>query len=64
MLATPAGKTAKKNNTASAYCQTPIGFLRVSGNEKWVQAVEFCEQPGPAAGQHPRAPAPGLPAAG
>ena len=53
MSANPAGMSAKKNSTASAYCQTPIGFLRVSGNEKWVQAVEFCEQPGPQADQIP-----------
>jgi methylated-DNA-[protein]-cysteine S-methyltransferase len=41
------GRTAKKIASASAYVQSPIGFLRVSGNEKWVQAVEFCEKPGP-----------------
>jgi methylated-DNA-[protein]-cysteine S-methyltransferase len=53
MPATPAGKPAKKNATASAYCQSPIGTLRVTGNDKWIQAVEFCEQPGPVAERIP-----------
>lgn len=47
MPANTAGGTAKKNGSTCAYVQSPIGFLRVSGNEKRVQAVEFCEKPGP-----------------
>jgi methylated-DNA-[protein]-cysteine S-methyltransferase len=43
------GTPKVKPAVVSTYFESPIGFLRVSGNEKWVQAVEFCEQPGPKA---------------
>jgi methylated-DNA-[protein]-cysteine S-methyltransferase len=43
----PEGKKKVKPTAASAYYKSPIGFLRVSGNEKWVQGVKFCEEPGP-----------------
>ena len=49
MTASPAGRLREKTAPVSIYIGSPIGFIRVTGNEKWVQAVEFCEQPGPEA---------------
>ncbi len=45
-------RTAKKQGKTAAsavYFKSPIGFLRITGSEKWVLSVEFCEQPGPEA---------------
>ncbi len=43
----PASKQKEKPGAMNAYFKSPIGLLRVSGNEKWIQAVGFCEQAGP-----------------
>ena len=47
MTDTTTGKKRGKPAARSVYFKSPIGFLRVTGNDKWVQAVEFCDQPGP-----------------
>jgi methylated-DNA-[protein]-cysteine S-methyltransferase len=47
MTDNPAVKKRGKPAGACVYFKSPIGFLRVSGSEKWVMAVEFCDQPGP-----------------
>lgn len=49
MADTQARKKSGKPAPVNVYFKSPIGFLRISGNEKWVQGVEFCEQPGPEA---------------
>ncbi len=49
----PASKQKERPGAMKAYFKSPIGFLRVSGNEKWIQAVEFCEQAGPEAEKVP-----------
>jgi methylated-DNA-[protein]-cysteine S-methyltransferase len=43
----PNGKKQSKPVLVNAYVQSPIGFLRVTANEKWVLGVSFCEQPEP-----------------
>lgn len=53
MTARAAGKSARKPAAAAVYIQSPIGCLRVSGSEKWVQAVEFCDKPEAEAGPVP-----------
>lgn len=35
------------------YVPSPIGCLRVSGSESGIQAIEFCENPGPEPGEIP-----------
>jgi len=43
MPARTAEKASRRGPTA--YVESPIGCLRISGTEKWVQAVEFCDKP-------------------
>jgi methylated-DNA-[protein]-cysteine S-methyltransferase len=49
----PASKVKNIPKTVIAYVETPIGCIRVSGSEKGIRAVEFCEQSGPAANEIP-----------
>ncbi|MBN2345362.1 MAG: methylated-DNA--[protein]-cysteine S-methyltransferase [Candidatus Aminicenantes bacterium] len=41
-----AGKSRTKSTSVSTYLRSPIGYLRITGNDKWLQAVAFCDQPG------------------
>ncbi|MCU0277170.1 MAG: methylated-DNA--[protein]-cysteine S-methyltransferase [Acidobacteria bacterium] len=49
MTAQTAGRKRGKSAAPCVYCKSPIGYLRITGSEKWVVAVEFCDQPGPEA---------------
>jgi O-6-methylguanine DNA methyltransferase len=47
MIEKPAAAGKRAKECVSIYYESPIGSLRITGNQKWVQAVEFCEHPGP-----------------
>jgi methylated-DNA-[protein]-cysteine S-methyltransferase len=46
MNAVMASRKRGRGAPPCVYFKSPIGYLRIAGSEKWVQAIEFCEQPG------------------
>jgi methylated-DNA-[protein]-cysteine S-methyltransferase len=43
----PSNTQKAQITTADVFASSPIGCLRVSGSEKGIRSVAFCEQPGP-----------------